>query len=62
LTLPDEKFHRSIGEYAEKTYDVHGNLLSPEDYKRHLDEVLPNANDKDRLTQIFKERDWVLAV
>ena len=37
-------------------------LLAPDDYKKHLEAVLPNANDKIRLTGIFKERDWVLAV
>jgi hypothetical protein len=56
------KFHRSIGEYADKAYSINGEVLSPEDYKRHLEEVLPNANDKTRLAQIFKEPGWVLAV
>jgi benzoyl-CoA 2,3-dioxygenase component B len=62
LTLPDVKFHRSIGEYAEKMYSTTGETLSAEDYKKHLDKVLPNADDKARLAQIFKEPDWVLAV
>jgi benzoyl-CoA 2,3-dioxygenase component B len=62
LTLPDAKFHRSIGEFAEKTYDVHGNLLSPESYAEHLREVLPGPEDKVRLAEIFKQPDWVLAV
>jgi benzoyl-CoA 2,3-dioxygenase component B len=62
LTLPDVKFHRSIGEYAGKTYSIHGDLLAPEAYAKHLDEVLPNDADKTRLAQIFKEPDWVLAV
>jgi len=62
LKLPDQKFHRSIGEYADKTYSIEGDLLSPEAYARHLEEVLPNATDKLRLAGIFKERDWVLAV
>jgi len=62
LRLPDLKFHRSIGEYADKTYSIHGEPLSPEVYAKHLEEVLPNAADKTRLTDVFRERDWVLAV
>ena len=62
LSLPDVKFHRSIGEYADKTYSVRGELLAPEAYQKHLEEVLPNAADKDRLAAIFKEPDWVMAV
>jgi hypothetical protein len=62
LYLPDLKFNRSIGEYAEKTYSIHGELLTPEAYAKHLDEVLPNAADKALLAQITKEPDWVVAV
>ena len=62
LSLPDLKFHRSIGEYADKTYSIHGGLLAPEAYAKHLEDVLPNAADKVRLAEIFKEPDWVLAV
>ena len=62
LTLPDVKFHRSIGEYADKTYSIHGEILTPEGYATHLEEVLPNAEDKARLAEIFKQPDWVLAV
>jgi benzoyl-CoA 2,3-dioxygenase component B len=62
LSLPDLKFHRSIGEYADKTYGIHGELLTPEAYAKHLEDVLPNAADKVRLAEIFKEPGWVLAV
>jgi benzoyl-CoA 2,3-dioxygenase component B len=62
LTLPDVRFHRSIGEFAGKTYSTSGELLSPEAYEKHLDETLPNARDKARLADIYKENDWVLAV
>ena len=62
LKLPDLKFHRSIGEYSGKTYSTEGELLSPEAYARHLEEVLPNDADKVRLAEVFKEPDWVLAV
>jgi benzoyl-CoA 2,3-dioxygenase component B len=62
LRLPDLKFHRSIGEYAGQTYSIRGELLTPEAYAKHLEEVLPNSSDKERLASIFIERDWVLAV
>jgi benzoyl-CoA 2,3-dioxygenase component B len=62
LRLPDLKFHRNIGEYAGKTYSIEGELLEPEAYVKHLEAVLPNATDKTRLTEIFKEPNWVLAV
>jgi len=62
LQLPDLKFHRSIGEYADRTYSTRGDLLGPEAYAKHLEEVLPNAQDKNRLSEIFKQKNWVLAV
>ena len=62
LTLPDPKFHRLIGEFADKTYSISGEILTPDQYQAHLEQVLPNKNDKVRLEQIFKEPDWVLAV
>ena len=62
LSLPDVKFHRFIGEHADKTYSIRGEVLSPEVYAKHLEDVLPNAADKIRLAEIFKEPDWVVAV
>jgi len=60
LYLPDLKFHRSIGELAGKTHSVTGELLSPEEYQKHIAEVLPSAGDDRFLEEIFKEKDWVL--
>jgi hypothetical protein len=62
LALPDLKFHRLIGEYADQTYSVRGELLTPEAYVNHLVEALPNTADKALLAQITKEPDWVVAV
>ena len=62
ITLPDTKFHRSIGEYADKTYSTSGELLSPEAYTKHAERVLPTPADKVRLGELFKQNDWVLAV
>ena len=55
------KFHRSIGEYAGQTFDIHDQLLTPEAHAKHLEDMLPNAQDKERLAAIFKDPDWVLA-
>ena len=54
------KFHRSIGEYSGKPFSIRGELLSPEAYERHLDEVLPNAMDKAQLVRILKQPDSVV--
>ncbi len=61
LTLPGVKFHRSIGEYAGQTWSIHDEQLTPEAYARHVEEMLPNARDKERLTTLFKDPDWILA-
>jgi benzoyl-CoA 2,3-dioxygenase component B len=60
LYAPHLNFHRSIGEPAGKMYSVTGELLSPEQYQNHLAEVLPGPEDERILTDIFKEKDWVL--
>jgi benzoyl-CoA 2,3-dioxygenase component B len=62
ITLPDTKFHRSIGEYADKPYSTSGELLSPEAYAKHAEQTLPTAEDKAFLAGLYKEKDWVLAV
>ena len=62
ITLPDTKFHRSIGEYADKTFSTSGELLSAEAYAKHIEQTLPNAADKALLAELFKQNDWVLAV
>lgn len=60
LRIPDLKFHRSIGDFAGKTYSVDGELLSDSEYEKHLVEVLPTEADERRLNEIFKGKDWVL--
>lgn len=62
LTVPDPRFHRSIGEFADKPYSASGELLSPEAYKKHLEEALPTAEDKARLADIYKDPKWILPV
>jgi len=62
ITLPDTRFHRSIGEFADKTYSTTGELLSPEAYAKHLEETLPTTAVKAKLAELFKQPDWVLPV
>ena len=56
---PDLRFNRSIGEYIGKTYSVTGDILSPEEYKKHVADVLPTPEDEATLSNIIKEKDWV---
>ncbi|MBI2347890.1 MAG: phenylacetate-CoA oxygenase subunit PaaI [Deltaproteobacteria bacterium] len=60
LVVPDLKFRRSIGEFAGKSYSVAGELLSAQEYEKHLGEALPTPQDERVLDAIFKEKDWVL--
>ena len=62
IHAPDIKFNRRIGDYADKTFGVDGNWLDPEEYRRHLEDVLPSADDQQILQGIFREGDWITAV
>jgi benzoyl-CoA 2,3-dioxygenase component B len=59
LTAPDLKFHRAIGEYAGKTYSVTGELLTPEQYEKHLAQVLPDETEKKFIADLMREADWI---
>ena len=62
IHAPDIKFNRRIGDYADKTFGVDGNWLDPEEYRRHLEDVLPSADDQQILQGIFREGNWITAV
>lgn len=62
LYPPDLKFNRRIGEYADKTFGVNGKRLDSEKYRRHLEEVLPGAEDQETLQDIFREGNWITAI
>jgi hypothetical protein len=59
LYAPDLRFNRSIGESVGKTYSVTGELLSPEAYQQHVQDVLPTTEDEQILAAIIKGKDWV---
>ncbi len=60
LYVPDLKFHRRIGEFAGKPYSVTGELLSPDEYEQHLQEVLPSPEDVRLVNDIqANEPKWI---
>jgi benzoyl-CoA 2,3-dioxygenase component B len=59
LTAPDLKFHRAIGEYAGKTYSVSGELLTSEEYGKHVAQVLPNEEEKKFVADLMREPGWI---
>lgn len=59
LFVPDLKFNRDIGTYANQPYSVTGERLSPEEYEKHKQEVLPSEDDVAQLQAIVREGGWV---
>jgi len=62
LTLPDHRFNRAVGDYANLPFGRSGEMLSPEQHKLQVAEYLPSAKDKEALSDIFKQPDWILPV
>ena len=57
--MPDVSFRRRIGEYADQPYSAQGELLSPEAYARHCEEVLPTAADAALVQDLMRDGDWI---
>jgi len=62
LYAPDIKFNRQIGEVADRRFDVHGNRLTVEEHRQHLEETLPGTEDAQTLQSIFREASWITEV
>jgi benzoyl-CoA 2,3-dioxygenase component B len=62
LSLPDVRFNRKIGEFADKTFGVDGRSLTNEEYRRHIQAALPTAQDQQKLQSIFKAGSWLSEV
>ncbi len=45
LYVPDLKFNRHIGEFADMPYSVTGEMMSPEAYAEYVKQVLPQPED-----------------
>jgi hypothetical protein len=61
LRLPDLRFNRRIGRYANQPYDLDGNLLDADGFPEYLAAALPSDDDRSALEAIFTEPDWVVA-
>ena len=58
--MPDLKFNRHIGEFADKPYSVTGELLSEKEYEQHIKEVLPQPEDIKLVNDIqANEPKWI---
>src|SRR5213594_3585717 len=60
LRIPSDKFRRSIGAHAGMTYSVDGQLLSQDDYEKHLQQVMPSAVDDEFVINLEKDKGWIL--
>jgi benzoyl-CoA 2,3-dioxygenase component B len=59
LVSPDLKFHRGIGKYAGQTYSVTGDLLTPEEHEKHLQETLPTPEEQQKVAKLMREPGWI---
>ncbi|MCA9507668.1 MAG: benzoyl-CoA 2,3-epoxidase subunit BoxB [Myxococcales bacterium] len=46
LTLPHKRFHRNVGEYSAARFDLEGNLISEELWKKNISQWLPSEQEK----------------
>lgn len=60
LYVPDMKFNRHIGEFADQPYSVKGELLSPAEFAQHQLDMLPQEADVKLVNDIQDtERKWI---
>src|SRR5574337_1314545 len=60
LYVPDLRFNRRIGEFANQPYSVTGEMLTPAQYAEHVKEVLPQEADLKLIGEIqTTEPKWV---
>jgi hypothetical protein len=60
LYVPNLKFNRHIGEFADQTYSATGELLGPVKYAEHVKETLPQPEDIKLVNEIqLVEPKWV---
>jgi benzoyl-CoA 2,3-dioxygenase component B len=53
LFLPHPRFHRHVGEFAGHTFDLHGNLISREEFEQHQSEWLPTMEDREYVRSLM---------
>jgi benzoyl-CoA 2,3-dioxygenase component B len=66
LYLPNRRFNRRVGEYAERRFDVEGRPISEHDWTARRDEWLPTRSDLDfvkslmhPVTEVGKIAGWI---
>ncbi len=59
IVAPDMKYHRSIGEFAGKTYSAAGELLTSAEYQKHLTETLPTPQEQKFIAALMHEPGWI---
>src|SRR6185503_4470207 len=53
LYLPNPRFHRHVGEYAGHYFDIHGTLISKEEFVKHESEWLPTREDREYVQSLM---------
>jgi benzoyl-CoA 2,3-dioxygenase component B len=53
LYLPSRRFHRHVGEYAGHHFNIHGQLISKEEFERQRAEWLPTEADRDYVRSLM---------
>ena len=53
LFLPNNRFHRHVGEYAGQNFDLEGNLISQDEFERRKGEWLPSVDDREYVRSLM---------
>src|SRR5438270_4228430 len=54
LYLPNVRFHRHVGEYAGRHFDLAGNLIAKEEFERRKTVWLPTVEDREYVRSLMK--------
>jgi benzoyl-CoA 2,3-dioxygenase component B len=54
LYLPSTRFHRHLGEYAGHNFDLHGSLISNEEFEQRRSEWLPTIEDREYVRSLMQ--------
>jgi len=54
LLLPNNRFHRHVGEYAGQNFDLEGNLISQDDFERRKSDWLPSVEDREYVRSLMQ--------
>ncbi|MEE2888383.1 MAG: benzoyl-CoA 2,3-epoxidase subunit BoxB, partial [Planctomycetota bacterium] len=66
ITLPDQKFRRHQGVYADHNFSPEGELITEEEFNSHRDEWLPTDADREHVSscmvqvhEVGKIANWI---